>query len=237
MSEKHVRAWHFCADGKLRDGQKVVVGKTYTVKGPLVMCKHGLHWSRRIIDALQYAPGDTICLVEAWGDVQEQEDKGVSRHRKVIVMVNGKKLLRLFACDYAEEALTRFKIRDKRSWKAVEMARKYANGKATKKEVSAAWSAVCKAPWNAARTAVWSAARSAACNAAWNAAMNAANDTASDAAWYAAWSEARDATWNAAMDAARNGAWSSLNDRLTASVLKAMKRKSMDDGEVTHGPA
>jgi hypothetical protein len=119
----------------------VVVGKTYTVEGPLVMYEHGLHWSRRIIDALQYAPGNTICLVEAWGDVQEQDDKGVSTHRGVLAKMNGKKLLRLFAADCAEEALTLCKVTDKRSWAAVEVARKYANGKATKEVLDAAGAA------------------------------------------------------------------------------------------------
>ncbi len=195
MSEKYIRAWHFCADGKLRDGQKVVVGKTYTVKGPLVMCKHGLHWSRRIIDALWYAHGSTICLVEAWGSVQEQEDKGVSTHRKVLAKVDGDKLLRLFAADCAEEALTLCKITDKRSWQAVEVARKYANGKTTKEELAAAWDAA----WAAAWAAAW------------------------DAAWAAAW----DAAWAAAGSAAGSAAWEKQNTALTATVLKAMKRKEM----------
>jgi hypothetical protein len=157
-TEKRIKGWHFCSGNKLRDGTPLVVGKTYTVKGPLVMCEHGLHWSRRIIDALQYAPGDTICLVEAWGYVQELEDKGVSTHRKVLAKVSGKKLLRLFACDCAEEVLTLCKVTDKRSWAAIEVSRRYANGKATKEELAAAWSAAL----SAALSAAWSAARSAA---------------------------------------------------------------------------
>ena len=196
---KRIRAWHFCSDGKLRDGKKVVVGKTYTVKGPLVMCEHGLHWSRRIIDALQYAPGSTICLVEAWGDTQEQSDKGVSTHRKVLAKVNGEKLLRLFAADCAEEALTLCKVTDKRSWQAVEVARKYANGKATKEELATA---------------------RAAARAASRAAAGAASRAAS-------WDAAGDAAWAAARDAAGDAAWEKQNTILSAIVLKAMKRKSM----------
>lgn len=110
--EKTIRAWHFCAGDKLRDGTPLVVGKTYSVDGPLVMCEHGLHWSRRIIDALRYAPGATICLVEAWGNVEEQDDKGMSSYRKVIAKIDGTKLLRIFAADVADEAMDRCGLRN-----------------------------------------------------------------------------------------------------------------------------
>jgi hypothetical protein len=33
------------------------------------MCVTGLHASKRIIDALQYAPGNTICRVECRGKI------------------------------------------------------------------------------------------------------------------------------------------------------------------------
>jgi hypothetical protein len=229
-TEKHIKAWHFCAGNKLRDGTSLVVGKTYMVKGPLVMCEHGLHWSRRIIYALQYAPGDTICLVESWGDVQEQEDKGVSTHRKVLAKVSGKKLLRLFACDCAEEALTLWKVTDKRSWDAIEVSRRYANGKATKEELAAAWDAARAAASDAASDAAWAAARAAARAAASDAASDAARAAAWDAARAAAWAAASDAAWAAASDAASDAAWASAmdaqNDKLTTLVLAAMKRKA-----------
>jgi len=63
------------------------------------------------------------------------------------------KIMRLFACDCAERALERERTAgrepDKRSWDAVVVARRYANGKATIAEL------------DAARAAAWAAAKDA----------------------------------------------------------------------------
>ena len=75
------------------------------------------------------------------------------------------KLARLFACDCAERVLPLFEKRypnDKRPRKAIEVARRFVIGEATRGEWSATWSAT----WSAARSATWSAARSAAWSAA-----------------------------------------------------------------------
>ena len=78
-------------------------------------------------------------------------------------------LLRWLACDCAERALTRERAEgresDERSWRAVEVARLFAAGRATQNERNAAWSAAGSAAWDAER----SAERSAARNAAWSA--------------------------------------------------------------------
>ena len=77
------------------------------------------------------------------------------------------KTLRLFACSCAERALQRERKAgrepDKRCWDAIKIVRRYAIGKATEEELSAArsaaWSAE-SAAWSA-ESAAWLAARSA----------------------------------------------------------------------------
>jgi len=64
-------AWHFVSD-TLRDGRPVPAdGVWLEHKGKLKMCVSGLHWSREPFDALQYAPGETLCLVEIGGEIVE----------------------------------------------------------------------------------------------------------------------------------------------------------------------
>jgi len=150
--EKHIRCWHFLQDDKrLRWGTKEVVkvGKTYTAEGPLVMCGNGMHGSRRLIDALQYAPGAVLCKVEIWDEVQKQDDKLVGRHRKVLAMVNAEKVLHEAACHFAEEALTLVGCTDERSWNAIKVKRAWLKGKATDKELDAAGAAAWAAAWDA----------------------------------------------------------------------------------------
>jgi hypothetical protein len=106
------------------------------------------------------------------------------------------RVLRLFACDCAERALTRERERGRepapRSWRAVEVARLFAEGKATRAELYAAaydyaayaaydYAAYDYAAANAAAYAAYAAADAAA-NAA---AAYAAADAAANAAAYA----------------------------------------------------
>ena len=162
--DNRIQCWHFVSEDKrLRWGTRrtVEVGKTYSCRGPLVMCEHGMHGSRRIIDALQYAPGPWICRVEIWGDVEEQTDKLVGRNRRVLAMVDGTRLLHLFACRVAERALKKAHVTDKRSWRAIEVKRAWLDGGATDEELAAAWDAA-GAALDAALTAAWDAAGAAA---------------------------------------------------------------------------
>ena len=85
--------------------------------------------------------------------------------------------LRLMACDFAEAALVYVPAGEDRPRRAIEVARAFARGEATREEMAAAWAA--------ARSAAWDAARDAA--------GDAAGDAARDAAWAAAWAAARDA--------------------------------------------
>jgi hypothetical protein len=123
-------------------------------------------------------------------------------------------LIRLFACNCAERALTSERDAgrepDERSWEAVAVARRYARGMATDAELddarAIALDAVLAAAWYAALAAAWYAARYAA-----RAAVRAA-----------ARDQARYATWCAARAAARSdeGKWQC--NRL-AEMLEEMK--------------
>ena len=104
---------------------------------------------------------------------------------------------RLFAVWCAREALKLDKNPDIRSVNACNVAEQFANGNATKEELSAAWDAAWDATSAAASAAAWDAARAA-----------------SDAAWDAAWDAARDAAWAAAWAAARVAARAAQIDKL-----------------------
>jgi hypothetical protein len=60
-------------------------------------------------------------------------------------------------------------ITDPRSLAALDVAERFANGKASADELAAAWNAAGYAAWNAAWAAAWAAAEEAAWNAAWDA--------------------------------------------------------------------
>jgi hypothetical protein len=99
---------------------------------------------------------------------------------------------RLFACDCAEDALRYADPKQRDTLAAtIAVARRYADGEATKEELDAAWDAARDVARDAAWDAAWVAARVAARGAAWG------------AAWVAARDAARGAAWDAARDAAR----------------------------------
>jgi hypothetical protein len=100
---KSVLAWHFVWK-TLRDGR--AIPKDYVTlvhEGELVMCKSGLHASRRLIDALLYATGNTVCRVRCSGKIIEDKDKLVCSDRKILWRINASNLLRQFA---RKQALT-----------------------------------------------------------------------------------------------------------------------------------
>ena len=181
MVEKRITCWHFLSDDKrLRWGTKeiVKVGKTYTATGPLKMCENGMHGSRRLLDALQYATGSVLCKVQIWGEIEEQNDKLVGRNRKVLAMIDATMMLHEAACHFAETVLKLVYCKDERSWNAIKIKRLWLKGKATDKELDAARDAA-----GAAARAATGAAAGAATGAADRAATGAA---AGAAAWAAA---------------------------------------------------
>ena len=189
-----MKAYHFVGP-TLRDGRPVPPdGEWLEHDGPCVMCESGLHASRHPFDALRYAPGSTLCLVECEDVVEEVSDKLVCRRRKIVRRIDATELLRRFARQQAIKVL--------HLWNAPQVVRDYlATGDESLR--SAARSAAWLAEASAERTAAWSAARSAARSAAseaWLSAWSAARSAAS-AAWLSAASAASDASVERALRA------------------------------------
>ena len=148
-----MKSYHFVG-ATLRDGRPVPPdGEWLEHAGPCVMCESGLHASRHPFDALRYAPGSTLCLVECEDVVEEVSDKLVCRRRKIVRRIDATELLRRFARQQAIKVL--------HLWNAPQVVRDYlATGDESLR--SAARSAAWLAEASAERTAAWSAARSAA---------------------------------------------------------------------------
>ena len=174
-------AWHFVSDDyKLRDGSPAAkAGCVERYSGPLVLCQTGLHYSRNPWDALKYAPGAMLRLVDTRGRVHDPagEDKGVCSERKVIAVMDATELCRYFGRMQAVACLDHWQTDPDGAVLDWLMTGD-----------KAAWSAA----WSAARSAAWSAAESAARSAAESAAESAARSAAWSAAWSAAESAARD---------------------------------------------
>ena len=189
----------------------VVVGETLVYPGKPELCKAGFHASERIIDALRYAPGPVLCVVELGGEIVHGDDKAVAQERTVSWMQDISPTLHEFACQVAEEALKECGVTDKRPWKAIEVKRKWLKGEASDEELKAATDAArdaANAAWSAAANAAWCAA-----NAAWCAAY--AAWCATNAAWSAAYA-ARSTTYDA-RDAAPP-----QNEKLEAMIKELM---------------
>lgn len=93
---KSISAWHWLADnGLMRNGVKP--RKVETFDGVLRLCHAGLHASRDILDALQYAPGAILCRVRCSGTITECKDKLVCSRREIIRQVDAKSTLIEFA--------------------------------------------------------------------------------------------------------------------------------------------
>jgi hypothetical protein len=210
MSEERIQVWHFIrADHTTGEGLlKVEVGQTLTVEGPLELCQHGLHGSRKALDALYYAPGPVACRDEIWGDLIEDTDKLCGRYRKCLAMIDATTILHEFACLCAERALTREREMgrepDPRSWAAIEAKRQWLRREIDDAKLAAARAAAEGAAWDAAWAAVRAAAGDAASDAASAAVRAAAGGAAWDAASAAAWAAAGAAARDAAGDAERD---------------------------------
>ena len=152
LSKKNaIHAWHFCKGMKLRDGTPLVQGKVYHVADP-IMCERGLHASVKPLDALDYAPGNTMCRVRCWGETIVGDDKLVSEYRVADTIIDAEQLLGFWACNIAEACLCVYDVTDQRSWDAIEIKRAWLCGNATDKELAAA-RAAARAAWAAARAA------------------------------------------------------------------------------------
>ncbi len=159
-AQKTVLAWHFVKDdGTNRDGIKEKIGQWYKVEGEIVPCQRGLHGSVRPLDALEFAPGLILRRTEHRGTIVEHnDDKIASSERRALWQIDATKLLHLFACWAAENALKDAKVTDERCWKAIKIKRQWLGKKATDEELAAASAAASAAAWAAARDAARAAA-------------------------------------------------------------------------------
>ena len=76
--------WYFAEKSKrLRfgDSRKIKLGETHKVDCEPIMCKQGLHACKKIIDALEYAPGPIVYKVKLGGKVVHGDDKSVATER------------------------------------------------------------------------------------------------------------------------------------------------------------
>ena len=175
-----ITAWHFRAVAdKLRDGSPSRPGEVEIYTGKVILCERGLHASRRLIDALTYAPGPYLARVECDGEVIEAADKLVCTQRRPIWIRDVSSELKSFARWCArEEGLVWVEEMDlsEAAWNSAECTARSAAGSAAGSAACAAWSAARGAAWSAAESAAWSAAESAAYSAAGSAARSAQND-------------------------------------------------------------
>ncbi len=168
-----MKAWHFVAD-TLRDGRPIPAdGETLVHDGTIAMCQSGLHASVRMIDALRYAPGPTICRVQCKKIAAEHNDKFVCRERTILWRMNVEDVLRDFARRCALDVI--------HLWNPPEIVLRYL--KTGDPEIRAAARDAAEA---AARDAARDAAEAAAWAAAWGDAGAAAGVAAEAAARAAA---------------------------------------------------
>src|SRR5574343_214538 len=129
-----IRAYHFVGD-KLRDGCPVPPDGEWLVHdGPVRMCASGLHASRHPFDALMYAPGPVLCLVDCDEIDAEENDKLVCRRRRIVARFDATTMLRAFARQCALDVI--------HLWDAPQVVRDYLTTGAAR-----------AAAWDAARTA------------------------------------------------------------------------------------
>jgi len=206
-----VMAWYFSDETKkLRygDGRETALGITHEVDELPVLCKCGLHGSKRLIDAIKYAPSAIVWRVELSGKMDISDDKIAAQKRRYVSGgIDISDTLREFA---RKQALSVAHL-----WDMPDIVREWLEtGDETKRLAaeSAAESAARSAASPAASSAARSAARSAAELAAWS------------AAWLAAWFVAESAARSAASPAARSAAWSAVWSAAWSAVDSAAEK-------------
>ena len=178
----------------LRDGRAIPPdGMTLIHGGPLGMCISGLHASRHIIDALIYAPGQTVCRVRCGGRVVESEDKLICTERTILWRLDATDILRATARRVALDVI--------HLWDAPDVVRRYLET-GDESIRAPAWDATA----TATRAAAWDTSRDAARATSRGTARDAARDAARSATWPGTLGAARAAVRDAAQDAALDAA-------------------------------
>jgi len=187
--------YHFTAN-TLRDGAPVPpIGEKIVFNGEIEICRSGLHWSEHPSDALEYAPGRWLHLVECSEPVESESDKHVSRERTILKTIDAEYLCRRFAADQA--------LSIAHLWDMPKIIRNYLTTLDESKRA-------------AARAATRGAAREAAGETT---GADAWETTGADA-WEAAWIATRESAWLAAREATRaaRGGAGDARDTFKASV-------------------
>jgi len=140
-------------------GQWLPVGEWMPpIEGDLVPCTNGYHVCT--FEQLLGWLSAELYEVEVRGDRVDEDNKSVVREACLAKRCEWwtERTARLFACDCAEHVLPlceKAAPGDMRPRRAIEVARLFADGKATREELAAAWSAA----WSAAGSAAWPAER------------------------------------------------------------------------------
>jgi hypothetical protein len=147
-------AWHWVGD-KLRDGRAIPADNVeLRHDGRVSICETGLHASINVFDALQYAPGNTVCRVLCKDIVEQHNDKFVCRSRTILWRLDAEPVLREFTRKVASDVL--------HLWDAPQVVQDYlATGDDSLRDAArvAAWAAARYAARYAARDAAEAAAR------------------------------------------------------------------------------
>ncbi len=206
-------------------------GDWLKVEGELEMCSNGIHLCRPQ-DVVRWL-GPVIYEAEPSGEIIESDDKIVCRKARLVRRMGlwNERTARLFAADCAEHVLHIYE-RDKGASdaprKAIEVARLFAEGKATREELTVAGDAA----WDAMRGAMRGTARAVVGNVAWDAAWDAAGNAAWGTARAAEGAAVKDATGDAARAAAwgntaravaRDAAWAAVKDATGATARAAAR--------------
>ena len=157
--KKPIYGWHF-VNATLRDGSPIPPdGEWLEYTGKVKMCESGLHFSPTPWQALEYAPGATLCYVELENIVDQDENKGVCSRRKIIAKMDATEALRYFARMQALSVSHLWAETDDPNDVVLDFL-------LTGENLAAARAAARAAAWDAARAAAWAAARAAARDAA-----------------------------------------------------------------------
>jgi len=141
-----IKAWWFAAKRSLPhgDGRRIRVGRVHLHHSSLVICKSGLHASRKILDALRYATGSVLYRVECSGEIIEEGDKLVCTRRKYLAVMDAEEILHHFARLCALDVM--------HLWEPPDVVVKYLRT-GDKSLRAAARAAAWDAAWDAARAA------------------------------------------------------------------------------------
>ena len=160
--------WHFAEENECLwygDGKKIIVGKSHSVDCEPVFCESGLHASKTVLEALQYASGPILYRVRLSGKIVHGDDQSCATKRSYIAKINADSLLREFGRKCALRVID--------LWNCPRVVKDYLE---TSDETLRA----------VAGNAGWAVARAVAGDAAWVAATAAAGDAGLAAAWVAA---------------------------------------------------